>query len=316
VKFFCFSLCTLLLCSLCPTAETTLPGDQSSLVTPRVPLPSNPPEIKAVSAILVDAKTGQVLYAKNENEQRQIASTQKLLTALLVTEEGDLDHTFVIEPTDTLAEPTKLNFKPGEVYSRRQLLPVLLVHSCNDVARALARDNAGSIEAFADKMNRRAFVLGATHSHFVNPNGLPADDQYSTASDLSKIALAAYENPFLREIVATKLLLFEYPSGHRTLFKNTNRVVRERAFCNGMKTGYTEKAKHCLVASGEWEGRDVIAVVLGCGKEEAVNEATRLLCYGLNIPWTPAKAEPDDEGGANPSPTPHTTRHHRKKSSS
>ncbi|MEO6054858.1 MAG: D-alanyl-D-alanine carboxypeptidase, partial [Chthoniobacterales bacterium] len=157
--------------------------------------------IKAESAILIDAKTGRVLFARNENQPRAIASTQKLLTALMVAEEGNLDHTFAIEQPDTLAEPTKLGFKAGEVYSRRALLTVLLVHSCNDVAFALARDNAGSVEAFVDKMNRRAFVLGATHSHFVNPNGLPADDQYSTASDLSKIALAAHENPVIRDIV-------------------------------------------------------------------------------------------------------------------
>ncbi|MEO8205018.1 MAG: D-alanyl-D-alanine carboxypeptidase family protein [Chthoniobacterales bacterium] len=249
---------------------------------------SGPPElanIKAESAILVDAKTGKVLFARNEEQPRPIASTQKLLTALLVAEEGDLDGRFTIEEADTLAEPTKLGFKTGEVYSRRDLLTVLLVHSCNDAALALARNNAGSVEAFADKMNRRAFVLGANHSHFVNPNGLPADDQYSTASDLSKIALAVHENPTLGEIVSIKYLNFDYPDGRKIFYKNTNRALREQPFCTGMKTGYTVKSKHCLVLSGTYQDRDVIAVVLGCKKAQAVNEGVALLCYGLNIPY-------------------------------
>ena len=122
------------------------------------------PITRAASVLVVDAKTGDVLYAKNADQQRAAASTQKLLTALIVAERGFLDDQ--VAGTDTYADPVKLNIKAGEVYQRIDLLRALLVKSPNDVARCLARDNAGSIEAFADVMNRKAWQLGATHSHF------------------------------------------------------------------------------------------------------------------------------------------------------
>ena len=133
----------------------------------------SPPVVTAASAIVLDADSGQVLHQLNADQARQVASTQKLLTALIIAESGNLDARVRVEPVDTLAEPSKLYLKPGEVYERGQLLQILLVKSMNDVARCLARDNAGSIEAFAAKMNAKARALGMTSSHFVNPNGLP-----------------------------------------------------------------------------------------------------------------------------------------------
>ena len=123
-----------------------------------------------------------------------MASTQKLLTSLIVAEAGDLDHKVRVEASDTWAEPTMLYVKPGEQYSRYDFLNVLLVHSMNDVARALARDNAGSIESFAQRMNNKAVQLGMHDSNFVNPNGLPVPGQYSTARDMAQVAMAAYRN--------------------------------------------------------------------------------------------------------------------------
>ena len=140
------------------------------------------PATGAKSVIMIDAHSGQTLYEKNPDEIRAAASTQKLLTALIVAEHGFLDRQVTVEAIDTMAEPVKLNIKPGDTYQRIDLLRALLVKSPNDVARCLARDNAGSIEAFAAVMNQRARELGATHSHFVNPNGLPVPDQYSTCA--------------------------------------------------------------------------------------------------------------------------------------
>src|ERR1039457_6845267 len=153
------------------------------------------PATGAKSVMIVDAHSGQILYEKNADELRPAASTQKLLTALIVAEHGFLDQPVQVEVIDTMAEPVKLNIKPGDTYQRIDLLRALLVKSPNDVARCLARDHAGSIEAFAEVMNRRALALGATHSHFINPNGLPMPGQYSSARDLSLIARAAYANP-------------------------------------------------------------------------------------------------------------------------
>jgi serine-type D-Ala-D-Ala carboxypeptidase (penicillin-binding protein 5/6) len=241
------------------------------------------PIITAESAILFDANTGRVLYKKNENERRAVASTQKLLTALIIAESGELSAPVFIDKTDMLAAPTKLYVKTGERYTRQQLLTALLVKSPNDVARALARDNAGSVESFAVKMNARMARMGGESSHFVNPNGLPADDQYSTARDMARVARAAYFNPLLREIMRTKHCMFRYATGKTIPLQNTNRVLRTYSFCNGMKTGYTDAAGHCLISSGSWGGKDMIAVVLGSNKARVWQESASLLAYGLGI---------------------------------
>jgi len=242
------------------------------------------PEISAKSAILVDANTGKVLFSKNDTAQRAVASTQKLLTALIVAEAGDLDKRIEVEATDTNCEPTKIYVKPGQSYTRRELLNALLVKSGNDVARTLARDNAGSVSAFADKMTQRVRSLGGSNSNFENPNGLPAKGQYSTARDMARVARMAYRNPALREIMRTKNYNFRFNSGNVVPLRNTNRVLRTYSFCNGMKTGYTDLAGHCLISSGSYNGRDVIAVVLGSTKARIADESAKLLAYGLNIP--------------------------------
>ena len=239
------------------------------------------PATRAASVLVVDARTGDVLYEKNADQQRAAASTQKLLTALVVADHGFLDQRVVVQPIDTMAEPVKLNIKAGETYQRIDLLRALLVKSPNDVARCLARDNAGSVEAFAEAMNQKARQLGATHSHFVNPNGLPMPGQYSTARDLSIIARAAYANPTIRSIVCLPQLVFRYANGRTRELENTNKVLKRLPYCNGMKTGYTEAAGHCLIASGARPGRDVIVVVLGDGKARVWQDASALLSWAL-----------------------------------
>src|SRR5437870_6811817 len=239
------------------------------------------PNTRANSVMVVDARTGAVLHEKNADQPRPAASTQKLLTALIIAETGYLDRPVRVEPIDTFAEPVRLNIRPGELYQRIDLLRALLVKSPNDVARCLARDNAGSIEAFADKMNAKAQLLGATRSHFLNPNGLPMPGQYSTARDLAIIARAAYANPTIRSIVCLPQLVFRYASGRTRELENTNKVLKRLPFCNGMKTGYTEAAGHCLIASGSRPGRDVIVVVLGDTKSGVWRDASALLSWGL-----------------------------------
>jgi D-alanyl-D-alanine carboxypeptidase (penicillin-binding protein 5/6) len=239
------------------------------------------PKTRAASVLVEDARSGEVLYEKNADATRAAASTQKLLTALVIAEDGYLDKTVTVQAVDTWAEPVKLNIKAGETYQRIDLLRALLVKSPNDVARCLARDNAGSIEAFAEKMNAKARSLGATHSNFVNPNGLPMPDQYSTARDLALIARAAYANPTIRSIVCLPQLVFRYANGRTRQLENTNKVLKRLPYCNGMKTGYTEAAGHCLIASGRIPGRDVIVVVLGDSRNGVWEDASALLSWGL-----------------------------------
>lgn len=263
-------------------APATVPKKGAPTTTePPGPVSKIAPSTRAVSVMVIDARSGEIFYEKNADAPRAAASTQKLLTALIVSERGFLDKEVTVEPVDTLAEPVKLNIKPGDTYQRIDLLRALLVKSPNDVARCLARDSAGSIEAFAEVMNEKARQLGATHSHFINPNGLPMVGQYSTARDLSIIAKAAYANPTIRSIVCLPQLIFRYANGRTRQLENTNKVLKRLPYCNGMKTGYTEAAGHCLIASGARPGRDIIVVVLGDSKAGVWQDASALLSWGL-----------------------------------
>ena len=239
------------------------------------------PAVSAGSVIVIDASSGQVLHEINADKPRPVASTQKLFTALLVAEEGNLSAKVRVEASDTWVEPSMLYIKPGNVYSRIAFLNILLVHSMNDVARALARDNAGSVEDFARKMNARAAQLGMRNSHFVNPNGLPAPGQYSTARDMAKVAMMAYRNRTLREIVSQKAIEWQYNDGRTRVFETTNKVLKNFAACNGMKTGYTEAAGHCLISSATRGGRHIIVVALGDNKNIWI-DSYRLLNWGLS----------------------------------
>ena len=260
------------------------PDPAPEAVAPEIDPAGKTPRTRAQSVLVADAVTGHVLYEKNADEQRPPASTQKLLTALVIIESGDLGQKVRVQESDTQVEPVKLGFRPGEVYTRRELLEVLLVHSVNDVACALARDNAGSVEAFAEKMNAKALELGMRHSHFVNPNGLPAPNQYSTARDMTRLALAAYRSSTIRSIVSTKSMYFHFASGRVQEFKNTNLILRDYPYCTGMKTGYTEAAGHCLVSSGSGNGREVIAVVLGERSRSWLwRDSSSLLAWGLSL---------------------------------
>jgi D-alanyl-D-alanine carboxypeptidase (penicillin-binding protein 5/6) len=258
-------------------------SDDDSIPTQTVP--SSIPKTAASSVIVINASNGQVLYEKNADQIRAPASTTKLLTGLIVAESGNLDRPVTVQQTDTLAEPVKLNIKPGDTYQRIDLLRALLVKSPNDVARCLARDNAGSIEAFAERMNQRAFVIGARNSHFVNPNGLPDARQYSTARDLSAIARVAYVNPTIRSIVCLPQLMFRYANGRTRELENTNKLLKRYSYCNGMKTGYTEAAGKCLIASGSRPGKDIIVVVLGDSHSGVWRDAGALLAWAL---WNPS----------------------------
>ncbi|NQX02669.1 serine hydrolase, partial [bacterium] len=144
-----------------------------------------PPPIAAESAIVIDVVSGQVLYAKNADAPRAVASTQKIITALCVLDAGNIDKPVVIEAIDNACEPTNIAIKIGDVYPRRELTKVLMVKSANNVARALARDVGGSQESFAALMNQKAASLGMRNSNFINPNGLPQAGQYSTARDMA-----------------------------------------------------------------------------------------------------------------------------------
>jgi D-alanyl-D-alanine carboxypeptidase (penicillin-binding protein 5/6) len=171
--------------------------------------------------------------------------------------------------------------KPGETYRRRDVLEALLVRSCNDLAMLLGRDNAGTLEAFIEKMNTKADQLGMLNSHFKNPHGLTLDGQYSTASDMAKLAIEAYKQPEIRQFVQTKTVTFELNDGTEKTLLNTNRVMQAQDYCNGMKTGYTRASGFCLVASGQKDGLNRIVVILGSTSTSVWKDAQALLEWAL-----------------------------------
>jgi serine-type D-Ala-D-Ala carboxypeptidase (penicillin-binding protein 5/6) len=237
--------------------------------------------LAAQSAAVVDSYSGEFLYTKNPDAKEYPASSTKILTALIVIEAGNLDQVVTVAPEDTKVEPSSLNLKPGQQFTRRQLLFGMLLKSANDVAMCLARDNAGSVPAFAEKMNLRAAELGATSSHFVNPHGLHDPNHYTTAHDLVLIARAAMQQPLFRQIVSTIYYTWRTPNGEVDQLRNHNRLLRHFAGCNGLKTGYTRAAQQVLVSSALRGGHEVVAVVLHTDKPGIWVDSKTLLTYGL-----------------------------------
>ena len=253
------------------------------------------PKIAARAAIVVDPRDGSFLYEKHADEKRAVASTQKLLTALIASEAGDLEKAIKVEATDTRVEPSKVGIRAGAEYPKKLLIQGLLVKSGNDVARCLARDHAGGQDAFEPVLNAKARQLGMGDSHFVNAHGLTAEGQESTARDMSKLAIAAYRDEVIREAVQMKELEFPMKTWTEKL-PNSNQLL-SLPFVTGMKTGFTDAAGRCLVSSGNYEGREVIVVVLGSDSKHVWADSEALLRWALRVPdEVEAPGETDDVG--------------------
>ena len=229
----------------------------------------------ATSAILMEAESGRVLYEQNADEPRLIASTTKLLTALVALESGkSLSDVVTIQEEDTQTEGSSLYLKPGERVKLETLLYGLLLHSGNDAALAVARYCGGGVDAFVDDMNAKAEALGMTSSHFANPNGLDDLEHYASARDMALLTRACLGNRILAQIVATREITLE----GRT-FVNHNKLLWRYDGCVGMKTGFTEKAGRTLVSAAERDGMTLIAVTLNDGDDWADHAA--LFDYGF-----------------------------------
>ena len=217
------------------------------------------PAVSAASAVLLDGETGRVLYAKDENTPRAIASTTKLMTALVASEYfgGDLSRSVEIQKDWTGVEGTSLYLVPGERLRVETLFYGLLLPSGNDAAVALACVCAGDVETFVAWMNQRARDLGMTHTHFSDPNGLGDENHYASALDMAKLARACLENPTVAKAVATKQITLE---GRQLV--NHNKLLWQYEGCTGMKTGYTRQAGRTLVSSAEKNGQTLICVTL------------------------------------------------------
>ena len=213
--------------------------------------------ISAECAILYEAETGTVLYEKNPDRQMLIASTTKIMTALVALENSDCDDIVTIPSQCEGIEGSSMYLKAGEKLSLKTLLYGLLLESGNDAAVAIAIHTAGTVEKFAELMNARAQELGCTNTHFVNPNGLDADDHYSSARDLALIMAEAMNSKVFKQIVSTKTFTAE----GRT-FSNHNKLLWSYEGMVGGKTGYTDEAGLCLASEAIVNGRKYIAITV------------------------------------------------------
>lgn len=252
-----------------PAIATPIQGGRASI--------SSPPSIVALSGIMIDATSGQTLYEKHADERLPVASTQKLLTAMEAIAAGDLGREVAVTLRDQLQPPTKLNLVAGERYQRADLLAAMIVSSANDAASALASSSRGSYGDFISRMNRRAHKLGARNSLFLNPHGLDALGQHSTARDSAIIAYHAYRDPLIRYWTAQERMPFTHADGYTEMLENTNLLLWHRpAYFNGLKSGFTLLGGKCLVASAKYDHREIIIVLLGSTQDEVFNDAKRL----------------------------------------
>jgi D-alanyl-D-alanine carboxypeptidase (penicillin-binding protein 5/6) len=230
----------------------------------------------------VDESSGRVVSAKNANQLRQAASLQKLVTALVIAEAGNLDKPVTVTAADSNCPRTKLPKSVGGTYTRRELLQAMLVVSANDAARALARDNSGSESAFGAKMTAMARRVGATNSVFKDSAGFTVAGQCTTATDMVQILKAAYANPVIRQANATKFLVWRKTDGTTQLLRNPLGILHRHPNCRGGKVGYTSAASDCVALVWEEDNTRLYGVALG-GKSDAFWEqlaaAHKLLAY-------------------------------------
>ncbi len=219
--------------------------------------------LSAKCAAVINADTLGVLYEKNGTTRHAMASTTKIMTALLTLEAGDLDSRFTVDSLAIRVEGTSMGLREGDIVTRRALAYGMLLPSGNDAANAAAVSVAGSIPAFAELMNRRAERIGMKDTHFVTPSGLDAQGHYTTAYDMALLTAEALKNPEFREICGKRSATVEFgrPPEPRTLY-NSNKLLAMYDGCIGVKTGFTDSARRCLVSAAERGGCTIIAVTL------------------------------------------------------
>ena len=237
--------------------------------------PVNALEVSARSAVVLDGDSGAVLWEKNAGEKSLIASTTKIMTALVTLERTDPDEVVTVPQEAAGIEGSSVYLRAGETLTVRDLLYGMMLQSGNDAATALAVYVSGSEDAFAAEMNRKAQELGLKEIHFANPHGLDSEENYATAYSLGKLAAAAMKNPEFRKIVSSK----SYSGAGRT-FQNHNKLLWSYPGAMGVKTGYTRKAGRILVGCAERNGRRLISVTISDPQDW--NDHSRMLDYGFS----------------------------------
>lgn len=289
-KRWCAAALSLLLAAVCPVSAAAEESGSPEL------------GITAEAYILVEATTGRVLAGKNVDEPLPIASTTKILTALLTLEQADLYGYFTVDPDAIRVEGSSMGLQEGDQANLYSLAAGMLLASGNDAANAAAVKIAGSLPAFAERMNERAAAIGMENSHFVTPSGLHDEEHYSTAADMALLGRVALQNEAFAEICGSTSMKLRYgnPPFDRWL-ANHNKLLQYFPGCIGIKTGFTKKAGRTLVSAAERDGVTLVCVTLNDPNDW--NDHARLYEYGFGqvtpcaIPVDTAQLRLDVVGG-------------------
>lgn len=267
------------------TALLLLPGIAQA---DELPMKAEAPiTLTSPSAILCEASTGQVIFEKNADERRPVASVNKVMTILLTLEAVDegrvsLEDQVTVSPRAASMGGSQAFLDAGERYKLSELLKTVIVASANDSAVALAEHLAGTEESFVRLMNARAEELGLTNTHYANCTGLPAQEHYTTARDVAKLSAQLDLHPIYYRYSTIWMDEIKHRGGRVTSLTNTNRLIRFYPGCDGYKTGSTNEARYCVSATAKKEGMRLIAVVLGTpAGQTRFDEARAMLEYGF-----------------------------------
>lgn len=242
-------------------------------------------KIGALGAILMDAPTGRVLWEKNSHRKLAMASTTKIMTAIIALENANMNDSVTVSKSVLSVPQVKLNLSPGEKIKLQYLMYALMLESSNDAAVAIAEHIGTNVDGFCKMMNEKAKKIGALDTIFETPNGLDKGQHHSTAYDMALIARYALNNPKFISLINTPSATFSSNKKTYTV-NNKNRLLREFNGANGIKTGFTGKAGHCFVGAAKQNDMQLISVVLGSGwgnkgKEGKWSDTKKILDYGF-----------------------------------
>ncbi|MBQ3706840.1 MAG: D-alanyl-D-alanine carboxypeptidase [Clostridia bacterium] len=262
-------------------------------------IPADAAEVSAEAAILIEASTGTPLYEKDADRRLPMASTTKIMTALVVFEHTSPDAVIEVPADACGIEGSSVYLRPGERIRCEDLLWSVLLESANDAAAALAISVGGSVEGFAAMMNEKAASLGLSDTHFTNPHGLDDEEHYTTARDLAKLTVAAMAHPAFRTMVSTRRHTIEREGGARVLI-NHNRLLRMSDDVVGVKTGFTRRSGRCLVSAAQKDGAALVCVTLNAPDDW--NDHLKLYEEGFAKTHAVSLAEPGQFSCAIPCP--------------
>lgn len=243
---------------------------------------NNELKLTSTAVILMEQETNRILYSKNERTKVKIASTTKILTGIVAVENNNLDEMVTISKKAAGTGGSTVGLKAGSKVSLKSLMYGMLLESGNDCAVAIAEHVGGDLETFAKMMNEKAYEIGAKDTKCTNPHGLDTEENHSTAYDLALITCYAKTNETLSKILGTKSITLPFGTSSKYL-ANTNRLLFTYEYCDGGKTGFTNGANRCLVATARKDDLKIVAVVLGANTTDIrFSEAKELLKYGID----------------------------------